>query len=31
MDMYEIVKKNPVLAILRNIPLEKQLTTRRLL
>ena len=23
MDMYEIVKKNPVLAILRNIPLEK--------
>lgn len=25
MDMYEIVMKNPVLAILRNVPLEQTL------
>lgn len=25
MDMYEVVMKNPVLAILRNVPLEQTL------
>ena len=29
MDMYSVVKENPILAILRNIPLEYTVIMRR--